>query len=135
MPSRKIVVGVGVFIKENDKVLLVKRSREPGKGKWAIPGGRLRFGEKIRDAAIREIEEETGLKVEITKLIDVVDVFIKDSHGRLKEHFVIIDFEGKVVGGELRASSDALEARWVDKSNIHNYDLTESTAEFLRQYL
>jgi len=135
LPSRKIVVGVGVFIKENDKVLLVKRSREPGKGKWAIPGGRLRFGEKIRDAAIREIEEETGLKVEITKLIDVVDVFIKDPHGRLKEHFVIIDFEGKVVGGELRASSDALEARWVDKSNIHNYDLTESTAEFLRQHL
>jgi mutator protein MutT len=133
--SKKIVVGVGVFIRKNDEVLLVRRSRDPGKGKWAIPGGRLRFGEKIRDAAIREIEEETGLKIEITKLMDVVDVFIRDSKGRIKEHFVIIDFEGRVIGGELRASSDALEARWVDKSSIHKYELTESTAKFLQKYL
>jgi mutator protein MutT len=133
--SKKIIVGVGVFIRENDKVLLVRRSRDPGKGKWAIPGGRLRLGEKIRDAAIREIEEETGLKIEITKLIDVVDVFTKDFKGRIKEHFVIIDFEGKVIRGELRASSDALEARWVNKSLIHKYELTESTAKFLQQYL
>lgn len=135
MLSKKIVVGVGVFIRKNDEVLLVRRSRDPGKGKWAIPGGRLRFGEKIGDAAIREIEEETGLKIEITKLMDVVDVFIRDSKGRIKEHFVIIDFEGRVIGGELRASSDALEARWVDKSSIHKYELTESTAKFLQKYL
>ena len=133
--SKKIIVGVGVFIRENDKVLLVRRSRDPGKGKWAIPGGRLRFGEKIRDAAIREIEEETGLKIEITKLMDVVDIFTKDSKGRIKEHFVIIDFEGRVIGGELRASSDALEARWVDKASIHKYELTKSTAKFLQKYL
>ncbi len=135
MSSKKIVVGVGVFIRDNDKVLLIRRSRDPGKGKWAIPGGRLRFGEKVKDAAIREIEEETGLKIEITKLIDVVDVFTRDSKGKLKEHFVIVDFEGRVIGGELRASSDALEARWVNKSLIHEYELTESTAKFLKQYL
>jgi len=135
LSSKKIVVGVGVFIRDNDKVLLIRRSRDPGKGKWAIPGGRLRFGEKVKDAAIREIEEETGLKIEITKLIDVVDVFTRDSKGKLKEHFVIVDFEGRVIGGELRASSDALEARWVNKSLIHEYELTESTAKFLKQYL
>jgi len=132
---KKIIIGVGVLIKSDDKVLLVKRLRDPGKGKWSIPGGRLRFGEKVRDAAIREIEEETGLKIEITRLLDVVDIFVKDYKGKVKEHYVVIDFEGKVIGGELRASSDALEVKWVDISKIHEYELTDSTAKFLREYL
>lgn len=134
MRHNRIVVGVGVVITKDDKILLIRRSREPARGKWAIPGGRVRFGEKLRDAAIREIEEETGLKIEITKLIDVVEIFTKKSNGDIKEHFIIVDYEGKIIGGELKASSDALEAKWIDKSEIHNYDLTESTIKFLQSH-
>lgn len=133
--SGRIIVGVGVLLKSDNKILLVKRSREPGKGKWAVPGGRLRFGEKLMDAAVREVEEETGLKIEVTRLLDVVDLFVKDFKGKIKEHYVIIDFEGKVVGGELRASSDALDVKWIDISKIYEYELTDTTAYFLRKHL
>lgn len=135
LTSKKIIIGVGVLIKSDNKVLLVKRLQDPGKGKWSIPGGRLKFGEKLRDAAIREIEEETGLKIEIVRLLDVVDIFVKDRKGKVKDHYVIIDFEGKITGGELKASSDASEVKWVDVSEINEYELTDSTAKFLREYL
>ncbi|HJS71376.1 MAG TPA: NUDIX hydrolase [Acidimicrobiia bacterium] len=111
-------VGVGVVLMEDRKLLLVQRGREPGRGLWAVPGGKIRLGEPMREAARREILEETGLAVVVGDVIWVGE-FIDGGH-----HLVLIDFEGAVVGGELRPGDDADDARWVPLEEVRDYPLT-----------
>lgn len=98
---------VGVVCRRGDDVLLIKRGREPLKGKWSIPGGKIDFGEAVRDAALRELREETGIEGRITRLIDVVDSIIDG------QHYVLIDFEAEWVSGEPVADDDAAAAEFV----------------------
>jgi len=125
---------VGLFVVKDGRVLLVRRGNEPGRGKWSLPGGRVRFGERSEDAAVREMREETGLEVRLRKVVDVVDVFWRGPEGELLEHFVIVDFEAEVVGGELRASDDAIDARWFSPEELEGLEMTDSTKEFLERH-
>lgn len=111
-------VGVGVAVVQDGALLLIKRGREPQRGKWAVPGGKVDFGESLQEAARREAAEETGLEVEIGDAIWVGEV-IDDEY-----HIVLIDFEARVVGGVLRAADDADEARWVPLDEAAKYPLT-----------
>jgi len=128
-PSKPIV-GVGVLIKLGEEYLLIKRASDPDKGLWTIPGGTVKVGEKIREAALREVQEETGLEVEICEPIDVIDKIVYDEADRIKYHFVIVDFLAVPKGGIVKASSDALEAKWVRLEEFRQYPLTE-TFKFL----
>lgn len=112
------MVGVGVVLVSEGQILLIKRGREPGKGLWAVPGGKVKLGERLKDAARREMLEETGLDVEVGEVVWVGE-FLDDEH-----HLVLIDFEGVVNGGDLMASDDADEARWVALDAAKNYPLT-----------
>ncbi len=106
--------GVGVAVVDGDRILLVRRGREPGKDLWAVPGGRQHYGESLREAARREAREETGLDVEVGDV-----VWAGDSIGPGDPpawHFAIVDFMAKPVGGCLVAGDDAAEARWVTAS-------------------
>ncbi|RLF08857.1 MAG: hypothetical protein DRJ62_07785 [Thermoprotei archaeon] len=135
MPSREYpsspLVGVGVLVRNGGKVLLVKRRFEPDKGLWALPGGLVKLGEKVRDAAVREIEEETGIKIRIKRLIDVVDKIVLDDSGSVKYHFVIVDFEGEPIDGELRADPEVEDARWVEVDELSKMPLSETTRDLL----
>jgi len=128
------IPAVGLFVVKDGRVLLVRRGNEPGRGKWSLPGGRVRFGERSEDAAVREMREETGLEVRLRKVVDVVDVFWRGPEGELLEHFVIVDFEAEVVGGELRASDDAIDARWFSPEELEGLEMTDSTKEFLERH-
>ena len=131
-PSQPIV-GVGAVIICNGKILLEKRKNEPGKGKWSVPGGLVELGESVKQTVIREVKEETGLEVEKPEHIDVVDNIIRDESGRVKYHFVIIDYFMKLKGGTLKAASDAEELKWVPLSDVEKYDLTKTFREFFQR--
>jgi 8-oxo-dGTP diphosphatase len=124
------VVGVGALILQEGKILLEKRKNQPAKGKWSIPGGVVEVGEPLEEAVIRETLEETGLTVEEPRLVDVVYQVDRDEDGKVKYHFVIIDYLVKVKNGESAAASDAEELRWVALGEVETYDLTASFRRF-----
>jgi len=127
------IVGIGAVIVKENKVLLVKRAGEPGKGLWSIPGGLVEIGESIRDAVRREVKEETGLDVRVDEIADVTEIIIRDEENRVKHHYVIIDFFAVPLKGELKASSDALEVRWVEFKDLKNYSLTNTVKKLFKK--
>jgi 8-oxo-dGTP diphosphatase len=114
------VVGVGVLVIEDGAILLVQRGREPGRGLWAVPGGKVRRGEPMREAARREVREETGLDVVIGEVVWTGEHIDDDFH------IVLLDFSGEVRGGELRAADDADDVRWVPLRDLADYPLTST---------
>lgn len=103
------IPAVGVVCLRGDKVLLVRRGRPPRLGEWSLPGGRIEPGERVVEAALRELREETGVEAQITGLIDVVDGLFPEA-GR---HYVLIDYAARWLSGEPTAGDDAVEARFV----------------------
>ena len=113
-----VAVGAFVFDREN-RVLLVQRAKDPGKGLWSVPGGRLEPRETLAQAVAREVREETGLVVEVGALACVVERMGDDFH------FVILDYLARVIGGELAAASDASAAKFVTESELEQLPLTD----------
>ncbi len=126
------IVGIGVVIVKEGKIVLIKRGNEPAKGRWTIPGGLVELGESITKAVIREAKEETLLDVDNPKLVDVVDQVELDAEGKIRYHYVIIDYLVHIVGGVIGAATDAAELRWVPFDEVENYDLTTSFRFFFR---
>jgi len=121
------LVGVGAIVIHNARVLLVKRAHPPIEGQWSIPGGVLEVGELMREAAVREAREETGLIVEPGELLGVFDRVLRDTGGRVQYHYVLVDFLCRPVGGELRAASDAAEVRWFTPEELPGLSLPDDT--------
>lgn len=114
------LVGVGVAVLDEGRLLLVQRAKDPGRGLWAVPGGKVERGESLRDAARREVEEETGLIVDVGEVVWVGE-FIDSQN-----HIVLIDFAGMVVSGLLKPADDAADARWVPLAEAEDYPLTRT---------
>lgn len=127
------LVGVGAIIIYSGRVLLVKRGRPPLAGEWSIPGGVLELGETLREAAIREAWEETGLTVETGELLGVYDRVLRDDQGGTLYHFVLIDFLCRRLAGQAQAADDADEVRWFTWAEVAELALAEDTAEVIRQ--
>jgi 8-oxo-dGTP diphosphatase len=125
------LVGVGAIIIEGERVALVKRGHPPLQGKWSIPGGVLEVGETLRRAAIREALEETGLNVEPGELLGVFERVLPDEQGRMKYHYVLIDFLCRPVAGELVAGDDADEVRWFRREELSLLQLARETEEVI----
>jgi mutator protein MutT len=133
-PERPLV-GVGAVIVEGDRVVLVRRSAEPMKGEWSIPGGLLELGETMRAGAVREALEETGLQVEAGEVLEVLDRILPDGKGKTRFHYVLIDFLCRRVAGELRAGGDAAEARWVKESELQGLGVADAAVRVIRKAL
>jgi 8-oxo-dGTP diphosphatase len=129
-PDRPFV-GVGAIIVEDSRVLLVKRGHAPLAGEWSIPGGVLEVGETLREAAVREVLEETSLTVEPTALLGVYDRILRDADQRTLYHYVLIDFLCHCLSGEAQAAGDAAEVRWFGQEEIPSLALAKDTAEVI----
>ena len=127
------LVGIGAIIIEDARVLLVKRAHPPIQGQWSIPGGVLEVGELVREAAVREAREETGLIVEPGELLGVYDRVLRNEEKRVQYHYVLIDFLCRRVGGELMAASDAAEVRWFTREELPSLKLAEDTEDVIRK--
>ena len=127
------VVGIGAVIIRDGKIALIKRGNEPSKGKWTIPGGLVELGETLDAAVIRETKEETCLDVKNPRLIDVVDNVDFDEEGKIKYHYVIIDYLVEIISGDIEAASDAAELRMVPFAEVEDYNLTASFRVFFRR--
>src|SRR5580692_6220343 len=125
------LVGVGTIVIENSRVVLVKRAHPPLQNQWSIPGGVLEVGELVREAAVREAREETGLTVEPGELLGVYDRVLRDPQRRVQYHYVLIDFLCRRVAGKLAAASDAAEVRWFTREELPELKLAEDTLDVI----
>jgi len=114
------IVGVGAVVIDGDRVLLVRRDREPLRGQWSVPGGAVELGETLEQAIVREVGEETGLTVVPVAVLKALDKIDRDATGRVRYHYVLIDFSCRILGNPeaLVAASDISEARWVPVAGL-----------------
>ncbi len=113
------------------KVLLIRRGKEPLRGRWVVPGGTVELGETLEEALVREMREETGLTVEPAEIVTVFDRIQRES-GRVVYHYVIVDYLCRYVAGEARAGSDAEALVWAGPGELEAYDLPAKALEVVR---
>ena len=134
-PDRPFV-GVGAVVVDGaGRVLLVKRRFEPLAGQWSLPGGAVDVGETLEACVIREMREETGLDVEVGRVIEVFDRIMHDDGGRVQYHYVLVDYVCRPVGGTLTAASDVADAAWVEAGALGEFNLTDKAMTVIAQGL
>lgn len=124
-------IGVsGVVFNDQGDVLLIRRGKSPAFGQWSVPGGKLESGESLTEACRREIKEETGMEVEVKNIVAVVERRIENYH------YVIVDFLAfpTLASNQQPApQSDANEARWVKRSELHHFELVAGLAAIIER--
>ena len=125
-------VGVGGVVLSDQRVLLIRRGKQPLVGRWSIPGGTVESGETLEQALVREMAEETGLEVEPQELLTVFD-WIEREGDRVVFHYVIADYLCRCLSGTARAGSDALEVRWVGPEELEQLDLTAKALDVVQE--
>jgi mutator protein MutT len=128
-------VGVGAVIVDDGRVLLVKRKYEPLAGRWSLPGGGVEVGETLEQSIVREMLEETGLEIEVGPVVEVFDRITRDDDGRVRYHFVLVDYLCRPAGGRLEAGSDVAEAVFVEPGDLGPYGLTDKAAAVIERAL
>ncbi len=126
-------VGVGIVVFRDDEVLLVERTKPPIRNRWSIPGGAQEIGETVREAASRELMEETGLEADVIGLIDVVDGITRDEDSRVQFHYTLVDFAAEWRSGEAAAADDVAAVRWVPLADLDALGLWTETLRIIRR--
>lgn len=129
------IVGVAAVVLRAGQVLLVQRGREPAKGLWGLPGGMLELGETVAEGVRREVWEECGVEIEVGPLVGVFEPMQRDDAGRLRYHYVVLDYLARYVGGELQAADDADDARWVSPAELEGLPMLVETREMIKRVL
>ncbi len=133
-PDRPILA-VGAVVVREGKVLLVKRAKEPGRGLWSLPGGAVQSGEALKAAVVRELREECGIEVAVEQVCEVAERIIPDAEGRMRYHYVILDYRARWLRGDLIPSAEVKDAHWVDPADLPQYQMTRGTADAIRRLL
>jgi ADP-ribose pyrophosphatase YjhB (NUDIX family) len=127
------IVGVAAVVLRDGQVLLVQRGREPGRGSWGLPGGMLELGETLISGVRREVMEECGVEIEVGPLVGVFEPMQRNDDGRLRYHYVVLDYLARYVSGELHAADDADDARWVALDALERLPMLAETRDMIRK--
>ena len=126
MEHKRPIAGIGAIVIHNEHVLLVKRAKPPKQGLWCIPGGKIRFGETLEQAAEREIKEETGVLIKAGEPYYVFDLIEKEDF-----HYIIVDLLAEYISGTPNAADDAMDAKWFALTDINRPDIDTETKKLL----
>lgn len=133
MTTPRPQAGVSICVVRDGQALLAQRSREPLRGLWSLPGGRIEWGETLHEAALRELAEETAVEAEIRVLLDSVEVIQRDRANVVQHHYVLTTFGAVWLAGEPVAGSDAAAVRWVDSAGLDDLPMTPGTDHLIRR--
>jgi 8-oxo-dGTP diphosphatase len=132
------LIGVGALIHDREgRVLLIKRKFEPNRGKWSLPGGLLETGERLMEAAKREVSEELGVEIEVEKLFQVSEEIIKDTEAKTRFHFVLVDYLATLqpAGARITLNEESESFAWFGPEEVGGLDTTENTRRIVEKYL
>ena len=132
-PPAPMVAVAAAVLDDVGRILLVERGSPPAKGLWGLPGGLLDLGEAVRDGVAREVREETGAEIEIVELVDIFEPVERDETGRIRYHFVVIDFWAHFRGGTVAPADDAVAVRWVSVAKLDVLAMDEATRRVIRK--
>lgn len=124
---------VGAVVIHEKRILLVKRLNPPQQGRWAVPGGTVKAGESLQEAAEREVSEETGITIRAGDPVHTFDIIDRDAEGRILFHYIIVDVRGEYLSGSPRPGDDADDARWFSRRELQGISLTETMRALLRK--
>lgn len=133
-PARPLV-GVGAVIWDGSRILLERRGQPPGQGSWALPGGLIDVGETAEAAVHREVREECGIEVTIGPVLGLFEPIQRDPDGRIRYHYVVIDFLAYYRSGVAQVGDDAAELCWVRPGDLANYGLHPATHNMIERAL
>ncbi|MBI2204944.1 MAG: NUDIX hydrolase [Candidatus Rokubacteria bacterium] len=128
-------VGVGAVVFHQGRVLLVRRGGSPSMGKWTLPGGLVELGETAAEAVCRELREECAIDIDLVDVAGVFDRVVRDADGRIRYHYVLIDYLATAVSDAICAGDDAAEAQWVDIDHVAQLDVTDGLMPMLARAL
>lgn len=128
------VAAVSALLVRDDEVLMVKRGRAPNAGLWSFPGGKIEAGERLEEAVLRELAEETGIEAEVRGPVTVLDVIAREA-GRLQYHYLLVVMRCDWRAGEPMAADDAADARWIPIAQLREgrYPLTDTILPVLER--
>lgn len=127
-------VAVGAIVFHEKRVLLVKRGNPPMKSMWSIPGGSVRLGETLKEAAEREIKEETGITIIAGDPVLTFDVIEKDKDGKIQYHYVITDLSATYIKGTIHPGDDAADAKWFTRQDLNTHLISPTTFKLLTSH-
>ena len=126
-------VGVGAVVLHGARVLLVRRGGNPSPGKWSLPGGLVELGETTADAIRRELMEECAITVELVDIAGVIDRVVRDRDGRVRYHYVLVDYLALATSDVICAGDDAAEAQWVEIDRVCELDATDGLIDMIER--
>lgn len=123
-------LGVGILVLQEDRFVLVKRGRPPAQGKWTLPGGLVRVGETVKQAAERELLEECNITARLRDDLRVFE-YIEKKADDVLYHYVVIDYIADYLSGRLTAGSDVVAAAWFRIDDLQELQTTDNLSDFL----
>ena len=129
-PQRPFLAVSAAIIRDG-RVLIVRRARKPALNLYTLPGGAVEVGERLADAVVREVREETTLDIEPVALAGHREAIMRDKDGRVERHFVILSFASRWLKGEPVLNHELDDALWIDPAELPRYRTTEGLAEIV----
>lgn len=126
-------VAVGAVVRHDNCFLLVKRANQPSRGRWAIPGGKIKLGETLQEAAQREVFEETGVIIRALEPVLTFDLIERNSNGTVRFHYIIVDLLAQYISGGLIPGGDTLEVVWAQNNDLKKYNLSPVTLDLFQK--